>query len=359
MTPFEAWHGRKPAVHYFRTFGCVVHVKDTRPGLKKLDDRSRPMIFVGYEQGSKAYRAYDPASHRVHITRDAVFDEAARWDWSSTDDSVNSDTGADAFTVERFVCSGLTGSIDGSAGGTSSPPPATPHTAEAPPTPLTGASSSTPAPPSVKFTSPPTAFSEMLDAADDGTLEHRFRSMENILAAGPARAPEEEEDELHLLAGEEPATFSEAEQHESWRRAMLEEMSSIEGNKTWHLATLPPGHRAIGLKWVYKVKKDADGNVLRHKARLVAKGYVQRHGVDYDEVFAPVARLESVRLLLALAAGSGWGVHHMDVKSAFLNGELQEEVYAAQPPGFAVKGQEHLVLRLDKALYGLKQAPRA
>jgi hypothetical protein len=91
----------------------------------------------------------------------------------------------------------------------------------------------------------------------------------------------------------------------------------------------------------------------------VAKGYVQRHGVDYDEVFAPVARLESVRLLLALAAGSGWGVHHMDVKSAFLNGELQEEVYAAQPPGFAVKGQEHLVLRLDKALYGLKQAPRA
>ena len=107
------------------------------------------------------------------------------------------------------------------------------------------------------------------------------------------------------------------------------------------------------------MKKDAHGAVLKHKARLVAKGYVQRHGVDYDEVFAPVARLESVRLLLAVAASAGWDVHHMDVKSAFLNGELEEEVYVQQPLGFAAAGKEHLVLRLDKALYGLKQAPRA
>jgi hypothetical protein len=118
------------------------------------------------------------------------------------------------------------------------------------------------------------------------------------------------------------------------------------------------GHKPIGLKWVYKFKKDVSGMVVKHKARLVAKGYVQREGIDFDEVFTPVARLDSVRLLLALAAQEGWLVHHLDVKSAFLNGDLQEEVYVVQPPEFVVEGQEHRVYRLKKALYGLKQAPR-
>ena len=95
---------------------------------------------------------------------------------------------------------------------------------------------------------------------------------------------------------------------------------------------LPAGHCPIDLKWVYKTKKDAHGAVVKHKAMSVAKGYVQKHGVDYDEVFAPMARRESVRLLLALATRASWTVHHMDVKSAFLNGELEEEVYVVQPP---------------------------
>jgi hypothetical protein len=99
--------------------------------------------------------------------------------------------------------------------------------------------------------------------------------------------------------------------------------------------------------------------IVKHKARLVAKGTAQKAGIDYDEVYAPVARLDSVRLLLALAAQEGSHVHHLDVKSAFLNGDLQEEVYVTQPPGFESQGQEHKVLRLNKALYGLKQAPRA
>jgi len=107
------------------------------------------------------------------------------------------------------------------------------------------------------------------------------------------------------------------------------------------------------------VKRDEHGNVTKHKARLLAKGYVQHQGIDFDEVFAPVARMELVRLLLALAACEGWEVHHMDVKSAFLNGDLVEEVYVSQPAGFVVDGAEHKVLRLKKALYGLRQAPRA
>ena len=363
-TPFEAWHGRKPDVSFMRTFGCVVHVRETRPGLKKLDDRSRRMIFVGYQPGTKGYRAYDPETKRVSITRDAVFDENARWDWSSPD-SPASTFGDDSIEVEHMVFEPQSTPGDGSAGDDpDSPTPTSPTPgagSESPagsprtpdnPTPQ----SSTPAVPGIEFVTPPSRYADMLDATDNSNLEHRFRTLQNVLDAGPAEEPDEE---LHFLASEEPGSFDEAKADASWRAAMQEELQAIESNSTWRLTTLPPGHRAIGLKWVYKVKKDAQGAVLKHKARLVAKGYVQRHGVDYDEVFAPVARLESVRLLLAAAASAGWGVHHMDVKSAFLNGELEEEVYVQQPSGFAAKGKEHMVLRLDKALYGLKQAPRA
>lgn len=118
-------------------------------------------------------------------------------------------------------------------------------------------------------------------------------------------------------------------------------------------------HKAIGLKWVYKTMKDSVGKVVKHKARLVAKGFVQRQAVDFDEVFAPVVRLDTVRLILALAAQYGWVVHHLDVKSAFLNGDLEGEVYVTQPEGYVDKKQSHKVLKLLKALYGLRQAPRA
>lgn len=99
--------------------------------------------------------------------------------------------------------------------------------------------------------------------------------------------------------------------------------------------------------------------MIKYKARLVAKGYVQEHGIDFDEIYAPVTRLETVRLLLALAAKNEWEVHHLDVKTAFLNGEISEDVYVVQPEGFAKKGKENLVYKLLKALYGLRQAPRA
>ena len=117
---------------------------------------------------------------------------------------------------------------------------------------------------------------------------------------------------------------------------------------------MPAGHKAIGVKWVYKLKKDPNGKIIKHKARLVAKGYVQEKGIDYDEVFAPDTRLETVRLLLVLLAQQGWDVHHLDVKSAFLNRDLQEEVYVKQPDGFVKDGQEHKVYRLSKALYSLR-----
>jgi len=162
-----------------------------------------------------------------------------------------------------------------------------------------------------------------------------------------------------LAMMEEPSTYQEAAENVEWVAAMDSEIQSICKNGTWELTELPSGHKPIGLKWVYKLKRNSVGEVIKHKARLVAKGYVQKHGVDFDEVFAPVVRLDTIRLLLALAANRGWQVHHLDVKSAFLNGELEEEVYVSQPEGYEQKEKEKMVLKLSKALYGLRQAPRA
>ena len=119
---------------------------------------------------------------------------------------------------------------------------------------------------------------------------------------------------------------------------MDDEIKPIEKNDTFELTTLPKGYKPIGVKWVYKIKKNAKGEVKKYKARLVSKGYSQEAGIDYDEVFAPVARLETVRLIISLAAQNRWKIHQMDVKSAFLNGVLEEEVYIQQPPGYEAKG---------------------
>ncbi|KAE8667942.1 hypothetical protein F3Y22_tig00112352pilonHSYRG00005 [Hibiscus syriacus] len=162
-----------------------------------------------------------------------------------------------------------------------------------------------------------------------------------------------------LFADCEPVSFQEAVQEKKWRDVMDEEIKAIEKNDTWELTSLPKGHKAICVKWVYKTKQNAKGEIERHKARLVAKGYSQKDGIDYDEVFAPVARLETIRLIISLAAQNKWKIQQMDVKSAFLNRVLEEEVYIQQPSGYEVKGHEDKVLVLKKALYGLKQAPRA
>jgi hypothetical protein len=132
-----------------------------------------------------------------------------------------------------------------------------------------------------------------------------------------------------------------------------------EKNNTWELTNLPKGQKSIGVKQVYKPKLNADGNVGKYKARLVVKGYKQEYGVDYKEVFAPVARLDTIRLVISVAAQNLWSIYQFDVKSAFLHGELQEDVYVEQPLGYEKQGNEKKVYKLKKALYRLKQAPRA
>ncbi|GJW93205.1 putative ribonuclease H-like domain-containing protein [Tanacetum coccineum] len=162
-----------------------------------------------------------------------------------------------------------------------------------------------------------------------------------------------------FLSQHEPKKISEALEDESWVDAMQEELLQFEIQKVWVLVDLPYGKKAIGTKWVYRNKKDERGVVVRNKARLVAQGHRQEEGIDYDEVFAPVARLEAIRIFLAFASYMGFIVYQMDVKSAFLYGKIDEEVYVSQPPGFLDPKYPQKVYKVVKALYGLHQAPRA
>ncbi|KAJ4740894.1 Transposon Ty1-H Gag-Pol polyprotein [Rhynchospora pubera] len=345
MTPYEAWHKQKPSVHHMRTFGCIAHVKQLNNQGGKFAARSTPMVFIGYEIGSKAYRMYDPVTGKLQISRDAVFEEEKAWNWNTVHGSERLQ-GGEMFEIyeisdnceqedeaqQAFI---PTQSVRHAENGTEE---------------LTAR---------VPLDEPITATTQD-PTEDDVSPRNNITRMRTLQDLYDVTEPIEiDYSELCLLGTEEPADFQEASKEESWRCAMQDELDSIHNNNTWSLVDRPTDQKVIGLKWIYKVKKDSDGKVIKHKARLVAKGYVQKQGIDFDEVFAPVARIETVRLLIALAAHNGWKLHHMDVKSAFLNGELEEEVYVSQPPGFEKKGSEHKVLKLHKALYGLRQAPRA
>jgi len=159
----------------------------------------------------------------------------------------------------------------------------------------------------------------------------------------------------------EPTTYEEAlasEHAAEWQQAMDEEIASLAANNTWEMERISPDIKPIPVKWVFKIKRDANGNLERFKARLVAKGFRQREGVDFDEVFAPVSKYSTLRALLALAAAEDLELQQLDIKTAFLNGELEELVYVQQPPGYS-NGDSRMACRLQKALYGLRQAPRA
>ena len=166
-----------------------------------------------------------------------------------------------------------------------------------------------------------------------------------------------EEEMVQFPEADEPKTINKALSSpaiDKWKNAMEEEMKSMKVNNVWTLVDLPKGRKAIDNKWVLKLKRKADGSVKRYKARLVTQGYTQQEGIDYEETFSPVVRFTSIRLLLSIVAHLDLELHQMDVKTAFLNGELDEEIYMQQPTGFVVPGQENKVCKLQRLIYGLK-----
>ena len=139
---------------------------------------------------------------------------------------------------------------------------------------------------------------------------------------------------------------------------MIEEYSSIMKNDVWEVFPRPTGKSVVTSRWLYKIKHVVDGSVEKYKSRFVARGFTQKEGIDYDDTFASVARYTTIRTIISLAAVFGWKLHQMDVKTTFLNGKIEEEVYIEQPEGFLTHGKKTHVCKLKKALYGLKQAPR-
>ncbi|KAI5320266.1 hypothetical protein L3X38_039974 [Prunus dulcis] len=318
MTPFEAYTGRKPGIAHLKVFGCLCHVLIPSVLRHKLEENSHKCIFVGYGLCEKGYRLYDPKTRKIILSRDVYFDEEASWKWENPS---NADVGIpmpdgnqDTAETEQRVLDEHSQFLDTQM--------------------------------QMEEEIAPQG-EEMLDETQrlDHT-PHKWRSINDIMA------------QCNMCIVE-PDSFEEADLDESWRCAMEAELEMIEKNNTWKLVDRPSNKPVIGVKWVYKVKLNLDGTVQKNKARLVAKGHSQKPGIDYNETFAPVARLDTIRTLIALAAQKEWNLFQLDVKSAFLNGILKEEVYVEQPQGYVQESKETKVYRLNKALYGLKQAPRA
>ncbi|KAK2442007.1 putative mitochondrial protein [Trifolium repens] len=336
MTPEEAWTGRKPTVHHFRVFGCLAHVHIHDVHRKKLDDKSIPCFLLGISEESKGYKLYDPSAKKVIVSKDVIFEESKGWKWKNDkakplDDPISisssheqdDEQGTDIEDMEVQNETGNTNVHNDSD------------------------SNSQASEDTITYSS-----DEMTPR-----VSRRPRYLDDYVTGDES----DNDDALQNLAmfsnNNDPVTYDEAAKSEVWKKAMDQEIESIEKNNTWELVTLPEGAKTVGVKWIYKTKLNEKGEVEKHKARLVAKGYSQQHGVDYNEVFAPVARWDTIRTILSLAASSEWKVYQLDVKSAFLHGELTENVYVEQPLGY--KKVENKVYKLRKALYGLKQAPRA
>eukprot|EP00253_Pinus_taeda_P004550 PITA_04550 len=349
-TPEEVWSGRKPKINHLKVFGSVAYVWIPAAKCSKLDSKSQKLMMTGYSDHHKAYRLIDIATSRLSFSSDVVFDEDKGFFQSPPSEQCFKDQ-----PHSVLLPVGPPNGRDDTASifddalpelpPENNPPLATPIVPEPSPSPP-DIGSSTLRPKWWAKTIGDLRDNELLEGR---TSRHKSKQQSTVNFALMAN--------LHSIF--EPQTYSEAKGTPEWEQAMEAEFQSLQKNHTKTLSNLPAGKKPLSCKWVYKVKYKADGTLEKYKARLVARGFSQKEGIDYEETFAPTAKMSTIRLVLTLAAQFNWKVHQMDVKSAFLNGDLQEEVYMTQPPGFKVAGQEQKVCRLVKALYGLKQAPRA
>lgn len=331
-TPEEVWSGHPPDYSRLRVFGCSAYAHVRKD---KLEPRALKCIFLGYPEGVKAYKLWclEPGMRKCIVSRDVTFNEDVMGNLASKEECSGSQGGSSLqkdrvqFEVEPQEQSqrednedpGLTDWLDQ-------------ETREEP--------------------------SELADYSLARDRERRSIKVPSrygyadIMAFAFSVAED--------IGDEEPRTYRDAvtgKEKEKWLVAMNEEMQSLHKNETWRLVVRPSNSRVVGCKWIFKKKQEAAGK-LRFKARLVAQGFSQREGVDYNEIFSPVVKQRSIRLMLALVNYHDMELEQMDVKTAFLYGELEEEILMKQPEGFVIRAEENLVCLLQKSLYGLKQSPR-
>ncbi|GJZ09562.1 retrovirus-related pol polyprotein from transposon TNT 1-94 [Tanacetum coccineum] len=403
-SPFQLLFNQAPQYDNFRTFGCQVfpYLRDYAP--HKLAPRSIPCIFIGYSAQHKGYRCLDPISSRIFVTRHARFNEtifpfsgsSCNTPISSLElttflqdipshtssvlrncqpmatkptkspsvctlckppvqDSIQAD---DPLLVRDIVAvdeSSSTQSIPSSHDQSSTDPiTSNPNLAQAHlPTQTCNRvteSTSTPSTSNLPPSNTTTSSHPMTTRSKAGIFKPRHIADLASLTTHPLH--------VALTSISEPKGFKTAAKNPQWMAAMHEELQALEQNQTWTLVPRPHSTNIVGSKWVYRFKYKSDGTVDRYKDRLVAQGYTQIPGLDYCHTFSPVVKASTVRIVLSLAVLQKWKLHQLDVKNAFLNGNLNETVFMEQPPGFISHEFPNHVCKLSKALYGLKQAPR-
>ncbi|GKD18358.1 retrovirus-related pol polyprotein from transposon TNT 1-94 [Tanacetum coccineum] len=287
-TPYELLRGRKPTLDYFRVFGSKCFILNTKDYLTKFDLKSYEGVFLGYSQNSKAYIILNKHTKKIKESLNVTFDETPPP--SKTSPLVDDDLDEEE-AIREIEKKNLKNDI----------------------------------------------MDETLEIDEIVNIkESRNHPLENVIGNLNQRTlrsqAQNQSNFFCFISTIEPKNVNEALGDESWIVAMQEELNQFVANDVWELVPQPRNMTIIGTKWVFRNKLDENGIVSRNKARLVAQGYNQQEGIDYDETYAPVARLESIRILLAYACALDFKLFQMDVKSAFLNGFINEEVYVAQPP---------------------------
>ena len=296
-SPYEVWKGRLPSYKMIKIWGCLAKVIIPLPKRTKLSPKTIDCVFIGFANASAAYRflVYKSEVHDIHV--------------NTILESIDAEFFEDVLPYKESPMSTM-----------------------------------------YKRTRDEQSTPKVQEQHTEPRKGSRIKKPKNF---GP--------DFISFMTIGEPQTYKEAmtsPEALSWKEAINSEVESILQNHTWELVDIPPGSKPIGCKWIFKRKLKADGSVDKYKARLVAKGYRQKEGIDYFDTYSPVSRITSIRTLIAIASLNDMEIHQMDVKTAFLNGELDEEIYMEQLEGFVVQGQENKVCKLVKSLYGLKQAPK-
>ncbi|GJX28534.1 retrovirus-related pol polyprotein from transposon TNT 1-94 [Tanacetum coccineum] len=328
-TPYELLIGKPPSISFMRPFGCPLTILNTLDPLGKFDGKSDEGYLLGYSTTSKAFRDLEDVAekeeqHTLTKVEQVLKDDLERMIAQEIAAKAIDDATRQAFKEEKKRATQAT-SINKLNTGR----------------------------PSVSTSNSPLVSTANTSYASATKAD--FNNMDNTIDVSPIPTLRVHKDHPK----EEPKTISQTLKDESWVEAMQEELLQFKLQKVWILVALPFGKKAIGTKWVFRNKRDGRSIIVKNKARLVAQGFRQEEGIDYDEVFAPVARIEAIMLFLAFASFMGFPVYQMDVKSAFLYGTIKEEVYVHQPPGFVDPAHPNKVYKVIKALYGLHQAPRA
>ncbi|GJR33282.1 retrovirus-related pol polyprotein from transposon TNT 1-94 [Tanacetum coccineum] len=319
-TSYELLHNKKPDLSYLHVFGALCYPTNDSEDLGKLKPKADIGIFVGFAPAKKAFRIYNKRACLIIETIHVTFDELTEMDSKQ----FSSGPKPQIMTLGTL-----------SSGLVPNPPSLTPYTSHTP-LELLG-----------KWTKNHPLANVIGDPSRSVSIRKQLKTnaMWSYFDA--------------FLTSFEPKNFKETMLKSSWIEAMQEEIHEFDRLQVWELVPCPDFVMLIKLKWIYKVKKDELGGVLKNKAQLVAKGYRQEEGIDFKESFALVARIEAICIFIANATNKNTTIYQMDVKTAFLNGELHEVAYVSQPEGFVDQDKPNHVYMLKKALYGLKQAPRA